>query len=56
MLWCAYREEPNMATLQETQQAAKRARCIYLYPTNGEKLESPVMELGKSWKKLRRRG
>jgi hypothetical protein len=27
----------------------------YLHPTNRQKLLTPVVELGKSWKKLRRR-
>jgi hypothetical protein len=27
----------------------------YLHPTNGQKMVTPVVELGKSWKKLRRR-
>lgn len=27
----------------------------YLHPTNGEKLGTPVVELVKGWKKLRRR-
>ena len=44
-----------MAALQEAQQAAERVRCRYLHPTNGQKLLTPVVELGKSWKKLRRR-
>jgi hypothetical protein len=26
-----------------------------LYPTNGKKLVTPMVELGKGWKKLRRR-
>jgi hypothetical protein len=40
---------------QKAQQAAERVRCRYLHPTNGQKLLTPVVELGKSWKKLRRR-
>jgi hypothetical protein len=44
-----------MAALGEAQQAAERARCRYLHPTNRQKLVTPVVELGKSWKKLRRR-
>jgi hypothetical protein len=44
-----------MTALQNTQQAAERVRCRYLYPTNRQKLLIPVVELGKSWKKLRRR-
>jgi hypothetical protein len=37
------------------QRAAERVRCRYLHPTNGRKPETPVVELGKNWKKLRRR-
>jgi hypothetical protein len=44
-----------MTALQKTQQAVKRVRCRYLYPSNGGKLLTPVVELRKSWKKLRRR-
>jgi hypothetical protein len=44
-----------MTALQKTQQAAERVRCRYLHPTNGEKLLAPEVELGKCWKKLRRR-
>jgi hypothetical protein len=44
-----------MTALWKIQQAAERVRCRYLYPTNGQKLLTPVFELGKSWKKLRRR-
>jgi len=44
-----------MTALQKTQQAAERVRCRYLHPTNGQKLLTPVVELGKSWKKLKRR-
>jgi hypothetical protein len=36
-------------------QAAERVKRRYLYLTNGQKLLTPVFELGKSWKKLRRR-
>jgi hypothetical protein len=35
--------------------SAERVRCRYLHPTNGQKLVTSVVELGKSWKKLRRR-
>jgi hypothetical protein len=28
--------------------------CRYLHPTNGQKQLNPVVELGKSWKNLRR--
>jgi hypothetical protein len=41
-----------MSALQQT---AKRVRCRYLHPTNEQKLLTPVGELGKSRKKLRRR-
>jgi hypothetical protein len=44
-----------MIALRKTQQAAETVRCKYLHPTNGQKMLSPVVELGKSWKKLRRR-
>jgi hypothetical protein len=43
------------AALWKTQQAAERLRCRYLHPTNGQKLLRPVVELKKSWKKLRKR-
>jgi hypothetical protein len=33
----------------------KKVKCRYLHPTNGQKLLTPVVELGKSWKNLRRR-
>ena len=54
ILWCAYRQEPGMAALQVVQQAAERIRCRYLYPTNGLKSWTPIFELGKGRKKLRR--
>ena len=44
-----------MTTLKKAQQAAERVRCRYLYPANRQKLVTPVIELGKSWKKLRRK-
>jgi hypothetical protein len=47
----AYHECP----LETPKKAAKRVRCRYLHPTNGHKLVTPVVELRKSWKKLRRR-
>jgi hypothetical protein len=43
-----------MAALLEAQQAAEGVRCRYLHPTNGQKLGTPVVELGKDWK-IRRR-
>ena len=44
-----------MSLNRKTQQAAESIGCKYLHPTNGQKLLAPVVELGKSWKKLRRR-
>jgi hypothetical protein len=44
-----------MTALQKIQQAAERVRCRYLHPTNGQKQLISVVELDKSWKKLRRR-
>jgi hypothetical protein len=41
-----------MTALQE---AAEKVRCRYLHPTNGQKLLTPLVELRKVWKKLRRR-
>jgi hypothetical protein len=43
-----------MALFREAQQAAERVRHRYLYPTNGLKPDTPVVDLGKGWKKLRR--
>ena len=54
-LCCAHKKEPNMTALQHTQQAAERIRSRHMHLTNGQKLLTPVVELGKSWKKLRRR-
>jgi hypothetical protein len=51
----AHKKGPNMTALWKTQQAAERARCRYLHPTNEQKLLTAVVELGKSWKKLKRR-
>jgi hypothetical protein len=42
-----------MTTLRKTQQAAERVICRYLHPTNV--MLTPVVELGKSWKKVKRR-
>ena len=55
ILSCTYKQEPSMTALGKTQQAAERVRCRYLHPTNGQKPGTPVFELGKSWKRLRRR-
>ena len=49
------KDGPIMTALQKTYQAAERVRCRYLHPTNGHKLLAPVVELRKSWKKLRRK-
>jgi hypothetical protein len=49
------RQEPSMAVLQQAQQATERDRCRYLHPTNGQKPGTPVVELGRGWKKLRKR-
>ena len=35
--------------------AAQKVRCRYLHPIDGQKLGTHVVELEKSWKKLRRR-
>ena len=53
-LWNAQKKGCNMTTLQKTQQAAEKVRCRYLHPTN-QKCLTPVVDLGKCWKKLRRR-
>jgi len=42
------RERPIMITLWKTQQEAEQVRCRYLHPTNGQKLLTPVVELGKT--------
>jgi hypothetical protein len=44
-----------MTALRKTKQAAGRVRCGYLYPTNGQRLLTPVVELGRDWKRLGRR-
>jgi hypothetical protein len=44
----------DKAALQEAHKAAERVRCRY-QPTNGQKLVNSVVELGKDWKKLRKR-
>jgi hypothetical protein len=54
-LWGAHKREPNMTALKKTKRAAESVRCRYLNPTNGKKLLTPVVELRKRWKKLRRR-
>jgi hypothetical protein len=37
-----------MTAFLKTQQAAERVRGRYLHPTNGQKLLTPVVELGKA--------
>jgi len=54
-LWNDHKKGPIMTSHRKTQQAAQRVRCRYLHPTNEQKLLTPVAELGKSRKKLRRR-
>jgi hypothetical protein len=44
-----------LTALRKTQQAAENVRYLYLYPTIRQKLLTPVVELGKSWKKLGRK-
>jgi hypothetical protein len=44
-----------MTSLQKTQQAAESARHRYLHPADGQKQLTPVVDLGKGRKKLRRR-
>jgi hypothetical protein len=56
ILWSVYKQEPIMTALRKAQQAAaERLRCRYLHLTNGQRLVTPVVELGKSWEKLSRR-
>jgi hypothetical protein len=45
-LWHANKKGPIMTALQNIQKAAARVR--YLHPTNGQKLLTPVVELGKA--------
>jgi hypothetical protein len=54
-LWSAHKKEPSMTVLQKTQEAMDRVRCRYLNPISGQKQLIPVVELGKSLKKLWRR-
>jgi hypothetical protein len=37
-----------MTSLWKTQQAAERVRCRYLYPTNGQKELTNVVDLEKA--------
>lgn len=54
-LWSVHKKGSIITALWKTQQAAERVRSRYLRPTNGQTLLVPVVKLGKSWKKLRRR-
>jgi hypothetical protein len=54
-LWRTYKKGPSMTALRRIQQAIERVRCRYLHPIYGKKLLTPVIELGESWKKLRRK-
>jgi hypothetical protein len=47
-LWSAHKKGASMTTLQKTQQAAERVRCRSFHPTDGQKLLTPVVELGKA--------
>jgi hypothetical protein len=42
-----------MNTLRKTQQTAERIRCRYLHPTKGQRLMTPVVELGKAGRSWR---
>jgi hypothetical protein len=54
-LWSAHKKGPIMTALQKTKETTERVRWRELHRTNGQKLLISVVELGKSWKKLRRR-
>jgi hypothetical protein len=43
-LWSTHKKGPIMTAFQKTQQAAERVRGRYLYPTNGQKLLTHVVE------------
>ena len=53
-LWSAYKQRLIITALQKAQQAAEKVRCGYLHPINRQNLVTPLIELGKSWKRLRR--
>ena len=55
-VWSTHKKGPQMTALQNTQQAAERIRYRYLHPTNGQNLQTIVIELGKSWKKTEEEG
>jgi hypothetical protein len=45
-----------MTALRRTQQEAERVRSSYLYPTNGEKLLTSVVELGENLEEAKEEG
>jgi hypothetical protein len=40
-VWSTHKKGPSMTVPRKTQQAAKRVRCRYLHPTNGQKQLNP---------------
>jgi hypothetical protein len=46
--WRTHKKESIMTALHKSQQAAEIIRCRDLYPTNGEKHLTPVVELEKT--------
>jgi len=44
-----------MIALQKTQQDTERLRCRKGHPTTEQKLLTPLVKLGESWRKLRRK-
>ena len=46
-LWSIHKMGPSMTELQETEQVAEIMGCGWLYPTNGQKLLTPLVELEK---------
>jgi hypothetical protein len=48
-LWSTHKKRPIMTALWKFQQIAERVTCRYLHPNNGQKLLTPVVELGKGW-------
>ena len=47
-LWNTHKKGPIMIALWKIQQATERVRFRYLYPTNGQKQLTPVVELEES--------
>jgi hypothetical protein len=54
-LWNTHIKGSIMTAIRKTQKTAERVMCRYLHPTNGQKLLTTVVEVGKSCEKLRRR-